>query len=78
MAPKNTFEPPTAISDLDNLENLYLRTYIDRLKPNEIEPHLQSMEQLKEYLFQLRYNLAKDVITPDLTHDDLEKSSQIF
>ena len=78
LAPKNTLEPPTAkldssgnlITDLDNLEDLYLQTYVDRLKPNEIEPDLQSLEQLKEYLFKLRYNLSKSLTTPDWTIED--------
>ena len=67
VAPKNKMDPPTAkkdsdgnlITDLDNLEDLYLQTYTDRLQPNTIEPQLQNLEQLKEYLFQLRYLLAK-------------------
>ena len=47
LAPKNTFETPTAkkddqgnlITDLKNLENLYLNTYINRLRPNQVQPH---------------------------------------
>ena len=73
LAPKSSLDPPTAkldsagnlITDMDNLEELYIQTYVDRLKPNNIEPHLKSLEQLKEYLFELRYNVAKNVITPD-------------
>ena len=86
LAPKNTIEPPAAkqdlsgnlITDLDNLEDLYVKTYIERLKPNKIEPQLKNLEKLKEYLFQLRYQLAKDVATPDWTMKDLEKALKSF
>lgn len=86
LAPKNTFDPPTAkldgagnlITDMDNLEELYLQTYIDRLKSNEIEPHLKSLESLKEYLFELRYNIAKNVVTPDWTMKKLENALKTF
>ena len=81
LAPKNTFEPPTAkkdaqgnlITDLKNLENLYLHTYLNRLQPNQVEPHLQHLQQLKEYLFQLRLQLARGKKTPEWTLKDLEK-----
>ena len=81
LAPKNTFETPTAkkddqgnlITDLKNLENLYLNTYINRLRPNQVQPHLQHLQQLKDYLFQLRLQLAQGKKTPDWTLKHLEK-----
>ena len=47
---------------------------MDILKPNEIDSKLKNLEQLKEYLFQLRYELAKNVTTVDWTIKDLENA----
>ena len=63
---------------MKNLEKLYLDTYVKRLKPNKMEPHLQNLEELKEYLFQLRLQLAKGVKTPDWTLEDLDKALKSF
>ena len=83
---ENTFEGPSTkkdsegnlITDLANLEKLYLDTYVERLQPNKIEPHLQHLEQLKEYLFQLCLQLAKGIETPDWTLEDLEVALKSF
>ena len=48
------------------------------MKPNKIEPQLQNLEELKEYLFQLRYELAKGLITPDWTMKKLEEALKSF
>ena len=67
LAPKNSFDPPAAkidkngnlLTDLKNLESLYLDTYVERLKPNQMPERLSNLENLKEYLFELRYTLQK-------------------
>ena len=79
LAPKNAEDPPMAkkdtfgnlITDKKQLEKLYLETYIKRLKPNLITPGLESLEEMKEFLFQLRYNLCKDRTSCDWTMKDL-------
>ena len=80
LAPKNTFDPPAAkldtngnlISDLKNLESLYLEMYVQRLKPNKMDDELDNLENLKEYLFKLSYALAKTSKTPNWTLDKLK------
>ena len=42
------------------MEQLYLDTYINRLKPNVIKPGLETLEEMKEYLFNLRLELCKE------------------
>ena len=86
LAPKNTFDPPAAkldtngnlISDLRNLEALYLETYVQRLKPNKMDDELENLENLKEYLFKLRYALAKTSKSPNWTLDKLEDALKTF
>ena len=53
-------------------------TYVERLQLNKIEPELQHLEKLKEYLFQLRFQLAKDRKTPDWTLEQLETALKSF
>ena len=55
------------------LENLYMDTYVERLKPNEMVPGLENLENLKEYLFKLRYEACKDKKTDEWNQDELEK-----
>ena len=81
LSPKNTVEPPMAkkdakgnlITDKKLLENLYMDTYIKRLKPNKIVPGLENLESLKEYLYKLRYEGCKSKKTEAWTRDDLNK-----
>ena len=81
LAPKNTIDPPMAKKDLqgnlvtekNQLEKLYLDTYVDRLKPNKISPGLELLEEMKEYLYDLRMELCKDRKSIDWTMHDLEK-----
>ena len=81
LAPKNTLEPAAAktdrhgnlITNRDSLEKLYLDTYKERLKPNEIAPELKELKELKEYLLKLQTALAQSKITKDWTLSDLEK-----
>ena len=82
LSPKNSEDPPMAkkdpqgnlITDKTLLEKLYLDTYKDRLKPNNISSGLEKLEELKEYLYQLRYDLCKAKKTKEWTNDDLEKA----
>ena len=86
LAPKNDFDPPSAkldtngnlVSDLKSLEKLYLDTYLNRLKPNEMDGELKNLERLKEFLFQLRYDLAKETKSPDWTLEDIEEALKTF
>ena len=81
LAPKNSIDPPMAkkyafgnlVTDKDNLENLYLQTYVDRLKPNMIVDGLENLEDMKEFLYQMRYDLCKDKKSPDWSKDEFEK-----
>ena len=82
LAPKNTEEPPMAkkdpkgnlVTEKSLLEKLYLDTYIERLKPNKIEPDLQNLEKLKEYLFKIRYENCKTESSNTWTKSDLDKA----
>ena len=81
LAPKNTIDPPAAkidkfgnlVTDKKGLEELYLETYKDRLKPNEIADGLEDLKSLKEYLFRLRLKYASQQISDDWSYSDLEK-----
>ena len=81
LAPKNTIDPPAAkidkfgnlVTDKKGLEELYLETYKDGLKPNEIADGLEDLKSLKEYLFQLRLKYASQQISDDWKYSDLEK-----
>ena len=82
LAPKNTIEPPAAKKDLEgnlitkkeDIEELYLKTYESRLKPNPVSDEIKELKDLKDYLFSLRYNLAEKDVTVDWTEKDLEKA----
>ena len=73
LAPKNSAEPPMAkkdslgnlISDKSQLENLYLDTYVNRLTPNKMAAGLESLEEMKNYLFQLSYELCSERTSRD-------------
>ena len=54
------------------LEKLHLETYVNRLKPNIITPGLETLEDMKDYLFQLRFEICKDRKSCDWTMEDLE------
>ena len=41
------------------LKKMYLKTYLDRLSPNNINPTLKFLQETKETLFDERINLAK-------------------
>ena len=55
LCPKNVMDPPSAkrnsegklISDPDELKELYLETYTERLTPNDVPEYLKETEKLK-------------------------------
>ena len=61
------------VTDKKGLEDLYLETYKNRLKPNKIANGLEELKSLKEYLFQLRMKYSSKVISEDWSIGDLEK-----
>ena len=81
LAPRTTIDPPAAKKDQDGnlvtekklLENLYLETYVNRLKPNTIAPGLENLEKMKNYLFKLRYEISKLATVKEWSEDDLEE-----
>jgi hypothetical protein len=80
LSPKNTPDPPMAkkdgqgnlVTDKAGLKELYLKTYMDRLKPNQIKPGLETLEEMKEYLFKLRFDICKERKSEKWTMKDLE------
>ena len=80
LAQKTPVEPPMAkkdshgnlLSDKSQLENLYLDTYVNRLTPNKMAAGLEPLEEMKNYLFQLRYELCSERTSRDWTMPDLE------
>ena len=86
LCPKNTMEPPAAkkdehgnlVTNKAQLENLYLKTYQERLKPNQIKPSLQEVEYLKEYLFEIRLKLARNISSRNWNMEDLNKALKSF
>ena len=82
LAPKNTIEPPSAkrnskgelTTDIEELKELYLETYKDRLTPNDVPEYLKDVEALKEILFDLRLENSKTNVTDDWTMRDLEQA----
>ena len=86
LAPKNTFDPPIAklnekgvlVNDVKNLEQLYIDTYVKRLTPNKMEDGLKDLESLKEFLFKLRYDIAKERKTPEWTLTHLDAALKTF
>ena len=47
--------------------------YCDRLKHREILPHLQNLKTLREQLFQIRLQKAKENRSPPWTMEQLER-----
>ena len=81
LCPKNTLDAPSAkkdkfgnlVTEKEALEKLYIETYVERLKPNTMTEGLEYLEKLKNYLFELRYNIAKVAPAMQWSKDDLEK-----
>ena len=80
MAPKTSADPPMAmkdksgnlITDKAGLEHLYIDTYKDRLTPNLITPGLETLEDMKDFLFNLRLYICKDRKTKQWSSVDVE------
>ena len=61
------------VSDPEELKSLYLKTYVDRLTPNEIPEALKETEKLKDDLFSLRMNAASKERSDNWSLEQLEK-----
>ena len=80
IVPKNTIDPPSAkrdskgnlVTSKEELEQLYLDTYVKRLSPNPVKEDLKDIFELKDMLFDLRIEESKLNVTPDWTMDELE------
>ena len=81
LAPKTAVDPPAAklnskgklVTNKEELEQLYLDTYIERLKPNPVDEDLEDIFELKNELFDMRIEESKTKVTSDWTMDDLEE-----
>jgi hypothetical protein len=81
LAPKNTLDPPSAkrnkegklVTNKEELEELYLDTYVERLAPNPIKDGLEEIMKLKEMLFDMRMLNSTFEVTGDWTMEDLQK-----
>ena len=86
LFPKNTVDPPCAkkdsnghlVTSKDALENLYVETYKERLKPNNVKPGGTELKALKEYLFKINFETAKENHSEDWNLKDLEKALKSF
>ena len=75
LFPKSGSEPPSAklnregqlVTERDALEDLYLETNTERLQPNPVSPEYKDLSDMKEYLFELQYQLAKGRNSKDWT-----------
>ena len=73
LAPKNSQEAPSAkvnadgelVTEKDELEKLYLNTYIERLKPNPTPDELKDVVNLKNLLFDLRLKMSSQHISSE-------------
>ena len=61
------------VTNKAELEELYLNTYVQRLKPNPAIKGLEEITKLKEMLFDMRIESSKLEVTQDWSKDDLEK-----
>ena len=86
LSPKNSFDPPCAkrdkngylVTEKEALEKLYIETYTERLKPNEVREGFSELKIMKEYLFQINHKIAKARPSNDWKLEDLEKSLKTF
>ena len=83
---QNSFDPPCAkkdkngylVTEKEALEKLYIETYTERLKPNEVREGFSELKIMKEYLFQINHKIAKARPSYDWKLKDLEKSLKTF
>ena len=61
------------VTDRKELENLYIETYMKRLQPNKITEGLETLEEMKEFLYQIRYELCQGRKSKDWEMDKFEK-----
>ena len=74
-------EPPTAkkneqgelVTDTSKLKELYLCTYKKRLEHRKMKPELQNLYQLKMNLFNIRYDVCKNIKTEKWSMKELLK-----
>ena len=86
LSPKNTIDPPAAkkdehgnlVTDRVELEDLYLRTYQNRLHPNPISEKYEELKALKEYLFDIEMKLSKSHVSKFWSIEDLNKALKSF
>ena len=86
LCPKNSIEPPCAkkdkngylVTEKEALEKLYIETYTERLKTNEIREGFSELRIMKEYLFQINHKIAEERPSKDWKLEDLEKSLKTF
>ena len=77
----NKFEPPTAkkneqgelVTEPSKLKDLYVSTYKKRLEHRKIKPELQNLYQLKMNLFNIRFDVCKNIKTEKWSMRDLIK-----
>ena len=80
LAPKNCPEAPSAkineegelVTEQKELEKLYLKTYVERLKPNPISEDMKEISELRSLLFDLRLDMCGNRTSPEWSMDDLE------
>ena len=86
LCPKNGIDPPCAkkdkhgklVTDREDLENLYIETYTDRLKPNPVKEPYAEMKSIKEYLFNINHKIAQRTPSKDWDINDLNKALKSF
>ena len=68
LIPKIAPEMPSAVRDTEGnlvtqkeeIKNILVENFKERLLPNEMEDELKDLEKLKEKLYEIRYELAKE------------------
>ena len=79
-------DPPAAkkdefgnlVTDREELEDLYIPTYQNRLQPNPISDKYVELKNLKEYLFNIELKLSKSQISKSWSIEDLSKALKSF
>ena len=61
------------MTNKEELEKLYLDTYVERLTPNPVKNGLEEIVMLKDMLFDMRMLNSSYEVTEDWTMEDLEK-----
>ena len=65
-------EAGNLVTDAEELEDLYIRTYSSRLSPNQVPAPLEDIKDLKAYLFDLNFALAQCDKTSDWSLTELD------